>query len=97
MNYIEWQEQGYHLLLVEAKSQRFNLFVSADGESYAIYDRFSADNLAKARAQIGFSPAAFELVPPPFPISRDRAIRGETGIPAFIEPLVRRMEASIWS
>jgi len=85
---IEWEEQGYRLLLVEAKAGRFHLFVSADGERYAIYDRMHAPSLDEARALIEFDPFLYEAIPPPFPISRERALSGDTGIPSYMEPLV---------
>ena len=90
---MHWQERGYHLLLVEAKPRgSFNLLVSRDGESYAIYDRFHALNLEAARASIRFNPALYEAVPPPFPIAKERALAGETGIPPYMEPMVGYIE-----
>jgi|GEM_PF-3140816 len=82
---VEWQEQGYHLLLVEAELDYFHLFVSADGGSYAIYDRFRAPCLETARASIRFIPFLYEAISPSFPISKSRALSGETGIPSYME------------
>ncbi len=89
---IEWKEQGYCLLLVEAKLGRFHLFVSTDGERYAIYDRMHAPSLDAARALIKFDPFLYEVIPPPFPISRERALSGDTGIPSHMEPVVDLLE-----
>jgi hypothetical protein len=89
---IEWQEQGYHLMLVEAKEGRFHLLVSRDRREYAIYDRFSAPSIKAARRSIQFNPYFYEAVPPAFPITREAAMAGETGIPDNVEALVRGME-----
>ena len=91
---VEWQEQGYHLMLVEAKRGYFHLFVSRDRRKYAIYDRFSAPNIKAARRGIRFNPYFYEAVPPVFPITRAVAMAGETGIPDNVEVLVRQMESS---
>ena len=91
---IEWQEQGYHLMLVEAKRGRFQLLVSRDRREYAIYDRFSAPDIKAARRSIQFDPYFYEAVPPAFPITREAAMAGETGIPDNVEALVRGMEHS---
>ncbi len=93
---IEWQEQGYQLLLVEAKLGYFHLFVSRDRREYAIYDRFDAPNMKTARRSIRFNPYFYEAVPPAFPITREAAMAGETGIPDNVEVLVRHMESN-WS
>ena len=89
----EWQEQGYHLMLVEAKPVYFNLLVSRDRREYAIYDRFSAPNIKTARRSIQFNPYLYEAVPPAFPITREAAMAGETGILENIEALVRHLES----
>lgn len=85
---MHWEEGGYYLLLVEAKPGYYHLLISADDKSYAIYDRFSAPFLEAARASISFNPAFYEAVPPPFPISKERALGGETGIPPSMAPMV---------
>ena len=90
---IEWQEQGYHLMLVEAKRGYFHLFVSRDRREYAIYDRFHAPNIKVARRSIRFNPYFYEMVAPPFPITREAAMAGETGIPDNIEALIWHMES----
>ena len=103
LRHIQWQEQGYWLLLLQAKRvtdfplQPFHLLVSADGKQYAIYDRFQAPSLEAARASIRFNPLLYEAVSPPFPISREQALRGETGIPPFMEPLVQQVEQTPWT
>jgi hypothetical protein len=89
---IEWQERGYHLMLVEAKRGYFHLFVSLNRREYAIYDRFHAPNIKVARRSIRFNPYFYEAVPPPFPITREAAMAGETGIPDNIEALIWHME-----
>ena len=90
---VEWQEQGYHLMLVEARRGYFHLFVSRDRREYAIYDRFQAPGIKVARRGIRFNSYSYEAVPPPFPITREAAMAGETGIPDNVEALVRRMES----
>jgi len=94
MKHIEWQEQGYHVLLVEAKFGYYHLLVSRDRQEYAIYDRFQAPSIKAARKRITFNPYFYEVVPPPFPITREAALAGETGIPAYMEPMVRLTENS---
>lgn len=94
MRKIEWQEQGYHLMLVEAKRGYFHLLVSRDQREYAIYDRFSALNIKDARRGIQFNPYFYEAVPPAFPITREAALAGETGIPDTMKVLIRRMESN---
>ena len=89
---IEWQEQGYHLMLVEAQKGRFHLLVSRDRREYAIYDRFSAPDIKVARRSIQFAPYFYEAVAPAFPITREAAMAGETGIPDNAEALVWGME-----
>ena len=91
---IEWQEQGYHLMLVEAKSGHFHLLVSRDRREYAIYDRFSTPSIKSARMSIQFNPYFYEAVPPAFPITREAAMAGETGIPDNLEALVWHMESN---
>ena len=100
LKHIDWQDKGYHLLLVQSEfvtvfplQHYFHLFVSADHERYAIYDRFYAPSLQAARDSIGFDPAPYEAVPPPFPIAKERALSGETGIPPSLDPLVRSIES----
>ena len=90
----EWQEQGYHLMLVEAKRGYFHLFVSRDRREYAIYDRFHAPSIKAARGSIQFNPYFYEAVLPPFPITREAAMAGETGIPDNVEMLVRHIESN---
>lgn len=96
LKYVDWQDKGYHLLLVEVRPQFFNLFVSRDDQSYAIYDRFTGLTLQDARKRVRFDPTLYELIPAPFPISRQRALNGETGIPAFMEPIVEQVENTLW-
>jgi len=91
---VEWQEQGYHLMLVEAKRGCFHLLISRDRREYAIYDRFSAPNLKAARRSIQFASYFYEAVLPAFPITREAALAGETGIPDNVEALVRHMESN---
>ena len=91
---LEWQEQGYHLMLVEAKRGYFHLLVSRDRREYAIYDRFHATSLKAARRSIRFDPYFYEAVLPAFPITREAAMAGETGIPDNLEVLVRHMESN---
>jgi len=91
-NVEEWQELGYHLMLVETRKGHFHLFVSRDRREYAIYDRFQASSIKEARRSIRFDPYFYESVPPAFPITREAAMAGETGIPENVEALVRRME-----
>ncbi len=91
---IEWQERGYHLMLVEAKRGRFNLLVSRDRREYAIYDQFHEPNIKAARRSIRFNPYFYEAVPPAFPITREAAMAGETGIPDNVEVLLRHMESN---
>jgi len=91
---VEWQEQGYHLMVVEARPRYFHLLVSRDRREYAIYDRFSAPNLEAARRSIRFNPYFYEAVPPAFPITREAAMAGETGIPDTMDILVRRLESN---
>jgi hypothetical protein len=91
---VEWQEQGYYLMLVEAKKGRFHLLVSRDRREYAIYDRFSAPNIKAARRSIQFNPYFYEAVLPAFPITREAAMAGETGIPDNAEALVRGWNAT---
>ena len=90
LEFIEWHERGYFLLLVEVGPTLSHLFVSADGKSYAIYDRIRWP-FKDARRSIRFDPTAYKVVPPPYPITRERAINGETGIPAIMEPMVKQM------
>lgn len=92
---IEWQEQGYHLMLVEAKRGFFHLFVSRDRREYAIYDRFHAPNIKVACRSIIFNQYFYEAVPPLFPITREAAMAGETGIPDNIEALIWHMESDL--
>ena len=94
MRKVEWCEQGYHLMLVEARPCYFHLLVSRDRREYAIYDRFSAPNIKAARRSIQFNPYFYEAVPPAFPITGEAAMAGETGIPDNVEALVRGMEHS---
>lgn len=94
MKHIEWQEQGYHLLLVEAKFGYYHLLVSRHRREYAIYDRFQASGIKAARECITFDPYFYEMVPPSFPITREAALAGETGIPAYMEPVVRLAESN---
>lgn len=94
MRKVEWKEQGYLLMLVEAKRGCFHLLVSRDRREYAIYDRFSAPNLEAARRSIRFNPYFYEAVPPAFPITREAALAGETGIPDNMEALIRHMESN---
>jgi len=63
---VEWQERGYHLMLVEARPCHFNLLVSRDRQEYAIYDRFHSPNIRVARESIRFNPYFYEAVPPAF-------------------------------
>jgi hypothetical protein len=91
---FEWQEQGYHLMLVEAKRGYFHLFVSRDRREYAIYDRFHATSMKAACSSIRFNPCFYEAMPPAFPITREAAMAGETGIPYNLEVLVRHMESN---
>ena len=96
LRYSEWREKGYWLLLVEARLGYYHLLISTDDKSYAIYDRFAAPFLEAARATIRFDPAAYEAVAPPFPIAKERALAGETGIPPFMEPVVQGIENMPW-
>ena len=89
---IEWREKGYHLMLVEAKTGYFHLFVSRDRREYTIYDRFQVTSIKAARKSIRFDPYFYEAVPPAFPITREAAMAGETGIAENVEALARRME-----
>jgi len=91
---VEWQERGYHLMLVEARPCHFNLLVSRDRQEYAIYDRFHSPNIRAARESIRFNPYFYEAVPPAFPITREAALAGETGIPDHMEVLIRHMETN---
>ena len=91
---VEWEDRGYHLMLVEARTGYFHLFVSRDHREYAIYDRFHAAGIRAARESIRFNPYLYEAVPPAFPITREAAMAGETGIPDKLEPLVRHLESS---
>ena len=65
-----------------------------DQREYAIYDRFSALNIKDARRGIQFNPYFYEAVPPAFPITREAALAGETGIPDTMKVLIRRMESN---
>ena len=94
MRRLEWKEQGYHLMLVEVKSGYYHLLVSRDRREYAIYDRFQAVSIRAARKGIRFNPYFYEVVPLAFPITREAAMAGETGIPNNIEVLVRHMESN---
>jgi len=91
---VEWQEEGYYLMLVEARRGYFHLLVSRDRREYAIYDRFHSPNVRAARASIRFNPYFYETVPPAFPITREAALAGETGIPDNMEILIRHMESN---
>jgi hypothetical protein len=91
---VEWQEKGYHLMLVEAKRGYFHLLVSRNRREYAIYDRFPAPNINAARRSIQFNPYFYAAEPPAFPITREAAVAGETGIPENMEVLVRHMEGN---
>ncbi|MDP2934976.1 MAG: hypothetical protein Q8O86_00625 [Dehalococcoidia bacterium] len=91
---VEWQEQGYHLMLVEAYPCRFHLLVSRDRREYAIYDRFHAPNIRAARESIRFNPYFYEAVSPAFPITREAAMAGETGIPDSMDVWIRHMESN---
>jgi len=91
---VEWQEQGYHLMLVETKGGCFHLLVSRDRREYAIYDRFSAPNIRAARRSIQFNPYFCEPMPPAFPITREAAMAGETSIVDNAEALVRGWNAT---
>jgi hypothetical protein len=91
---VEWQEQGYHLMVVEARPQYFHLLVSRDRREYAIYDRFHSPDIKAARESIRFNPYFYEAVPPAFPITREAAMAGETGIPDSMDILIRHMESN---
>jgi len=91
---VEWQEQGYYLMLVEARPCHFNLLVSRDRREYAIYDRFHSTNIKAARGSIRFNPYFYEAVPPAFPITREAAMAGETGIPDRMYILIRHLESN---
>ena len=106
LEHIDWQDKGYHLLLVQSDhvseyvtvfplQHYFHLFVSADGEKYGIYDRLYGSSLEAARESIRFDPAPYEAVPPPFPIVKERALSGETGIPTSLEPMVQIIESQL--
>jgi len=91
---VEWCEQGYHLMVVEARPCYFHLLVSRDRREYAIYDRFHAPNIRAARKSVRFNPYFYEAVPPAFPITREAAMAGETGIPDTMDAWIRRMESN---
>lgn len=91
---VEWKEKVYHLMLVEARAGYFHLLVSRDRREYAIYDRFHAVSIKAARESIRFNSYFYEAVPPAFPITREAAMAGETGIPDNVEVLVRHMESN---
>lgn len=89
---VSWQEQGFYLLVVEAKPGYYHLLVSRNDREYAIYDRLEAPSLEAARASIRFNPTFYNVVAPPFLITKEAAWAGETGIPAFMEPMVKYVE-----
>ena len=91
---VEWQEQGYHLMLVEARPCCYHLLVSCDRREYAIYDRFHALNIKAARGSIRFNPYFYEAVPPAFPITREAALAGETGITDNMDILIQHLESN---
>ena len=90
--HIEWKAKGFNILLVQAEENYYHALVSPDGLEYYIYDRFNAPSLQYARDHYHFDPKSFRMIEGPFPITRERALEGGTGIPPDMEPLMKEME-----
>lgn len=63
--YRELREQGFSLLVVEAKPGTYRLYVGQDGQRFCNYDTGQFESLDEAvtAARAGFSPEPFLLFP----------------------------------